>query len=191
MAIFPGDRVRCAWGPLSGWQQQWNPCSLGSGLKANDGHHFSLLFPQTIFLHSFEYLGLKACHLYWTKKMYIRGSLPQECVLETSMCIVIPHIFLFVTEKWSFILVQKSDFLYGTEKWFFFVVQKRIFLFVTEKWCFFLVQKREGQLDQFHKKMIVPRSSLCLWSGQQTAVWHCDWGEMSRARTKHCNNSRR
>ena len=137
MATFPGDRVWCAWGPLSGWQQQWNPCSLGSGLKANDGQHFSLLFPQTIFMHSFVLLGLKACHLFCTKK----------CISETSFCKNVSWrqtcafcnltVFFFVAKKWFFfIFVQNSVFLFGTKKWFFFLF--------TEKCCFFLVQKIKG-----------------------------------------------
>ena len=153
--MFPGDRVRCAWGPLSGWQQQWNPCSLGSGLKANDGQHFSLFFPQTIFLHSFVLLGLKACHLFCTKKCISEAPFCKNVSWRQTCALCNLTFFLLVTEKWFFILVQKSDFSF----WY----RKEIFLFVTEKWCFFLVQKRDGQLDQFHKKLILPWSSLCLW----------------------------
>ena len=165
MAIFPGDRVRCAWGPLSGWQQQWNPCSLGSGLKANDGHHFSLLFPQTIFLNSFGCLGLKACHLFCTKKMYITGLL-QECVLETNMCIVQPHI--------SF---QKCIFFYfGKEKWFSYRYRKVILLCGREKGFFFLSKKSDVSFWYRKEKgswIIFTRKWLCLEA-------HCAYGQVSK-----------
>ena len=133
MAMFPGDRVRCAWGPLSGWQQQWNPCSLGSGLKANDGQHFSLLFPQTIFMHSFVLLGLKACHLFCTKK----------CISETSFCKNVSWrqtcafcnltFFFFVAEKWFFLFLYKIVFFILVQKCdFSFCHRKVLFLFGTE-----------------------------------------------------------